>query len=138
MSLPVLLLLALLLLAVWLLIRLRRDKQGDAEPAVSPASGSAASEFHAVSIKVTGNACRAAKELTGQRFLSSDAPLLPLPGCTMAECNCRFVHHKDRRTGKDRRSPFSPAGFGGGTGSFEADKRHGKDRRKTVDEDDYF
>lgn len=133
MSLPVLLLLALLLLALWLLIRLHRGKP--AEPPPGAASTSATSRFHSVSIKVTGSACRAAKELSGQRFLSTEAPPLPLPDCTMEECNCRFVHHKDRRAGKDRRSPFSPAGFGGGTGSFEADKRQGKDRRKSSDED---
>ena len=134
MSLPVLLLLALLLIAVWLLLRLRRNKPADPTPAPT-ASASATSRYHAVSIKVTGSACPAAKELTGQRFLSTEAPALPLADCTMADCSCRFVHHKDRRSGKDRRSPFSPAGFGGGTGSFEADKRQGKDRRKTDDGD---
>ena len=127
------LLLALLLVALWYLVRLRRYQKADAasEPE-TPLSST--SRYHAVSIKVSGSACRAAKELTGQRFLSTEAPLLPLPGCTMAECNCRFVHHKDRRSGKDRRSPFSPAGFGGGTGRFEADQRAGKDRRKSDDE----
>ena len=133
MSLPVLLLLALLLVALWFLIRLRRDRQADGASAAETPLAST-SRYHAVSIKVTGSACRAAKDLTGQRFLSTEAPLLPLPGCTMTECNCRFVHHKDRRSGKDRRSPFSPAGFGGGTGRFEADQRQGKDRRKTDDE----
>lgn len=136
MNLPVLLLLALLLLALWLLIRLRR---GGADETVSEdtASGIPVSEYHAVSIKVTGMACAAAKDLTGQRFLSTEAPRLPLPGCTATDCNCRFVHHKDRRSGKDRRSPFAPGGQGGGTGSFEMDKRQGKDRRKS-DNEDYF
>jgi hypothetical protein len=136
MSLPVLLLLALLLLALWLLVRLRRGKPAQSPPP-NAESTSATSRYHAVSIKITGSACRAARELTGQRFLSTEAPALPLPDCTMAECHCRFVHHKDRRTGKDRRSPFSPAGFGGGTGSFEADKREGKDRRTSDGEDSF-
>lgn len=136
MNLPVMLLLALLLLAVWLLIRLRRGSTTEAAPPVASASA-AKSEYHAVSLKVSGTACRAAKDLTGQRFLSSEAPMLPLPGCTVTDCSCRFVHHKDRRSGKDRRSPFSPAGFGGGTGRFEKDQRLKSDRRKPDDED-YF
>lgn len=134
MNLPVLLLLALLLLGLWLLIRLRRGG-ADKTPASDTVSGGPESEYHAVSIKVTGMACAAAKDLTGQRFLSTEAPRLPLPGCTAADCNCRFVHHKDRRSGKDRRSPFGPGGLGSGTGSFEMDKRQGKDRRKSDDED---
>ncbi len=91
-----------------------------------------------MSIKVTGTACEAAREMTGRRFLSAAAPKLPLPDCDVLDCNCRFVHHKDRRSGKDRRSPFSPAGFGGGTGKFQQDQRGGKDRRKSSDDEDDF
>ena len=134
MSLPVLLLLALLLLAVWLLIRLRRGSASKTESAI-PVSTSETSKFHAVSIKVPKTACAAAKALTGERFLSTEAPTLPLPGCDAPDCNCCFVHHKDRRSGKDRRSPFSPGGFGGGTGKFEQEQRKRGDRRKTDDED---
>jgi len=130
------LLLALLLLAVLLLIRLRRGAGKETRPAAE-AGSSPTAEYHAVSIKIGGMACVAAKQLTGQRFLSTKAPRLPLPGCTAADCNCRFVHHKDRRSGKDRRSPFGPAGMGGGTGSFQADQRQGNDRRK-ADDEDYF
>ena len=137
MNFTVLALLALALLAIWLLIRIRRGSR-DSEPAPMSPHSPAGSEFHAVSLKVTGNACNAAKAMTGRRFLAAAAPKLPLPECDVLECNCRFVHHKDRRSGKDRRSPFSPAGFGGGTGSFERDQREGKDRRKTKSDEDYF
>ena len=137
MNLTVLALLALALLAIWLLIRLRRGS-GRSEPAPPPATDVTGSEFHAVSLKVTGTACDAAKAMTGRRFLSAAAPKLPLPDCDVLECNCRFVHHKDRRSGKDRRSPFSPAGFGSGTGRFEREQREGKERRKTDRDEDYF
>lgn len=61
--------------------------------------------WHAVSIVPTfGNAsCRAVTGLIGQRFLSSEAPRLPLPDCTMkGKCTCRFRHHADRRSDRRR------------------------------------
>ena len=62
-------------------------------------------QFHAVSLKLARNACDAARAMEGRRFLSNAAPRIPLPDCDAAECNCRFVHHKDRRSGEDRRDP---------------------------------
>ncbi len=119
------------LLLAWLLIRRRSasavEKQESAPPPVSHKS----TEFHAVSIRFESNACKAARQMEGRRFLSSAAPRLPLPECDVLECNCRFIHHKDRRTGRDRRSPFGPGGMGGGTGRFEQEQRKGGDRRKT-------
>ena len=100
MDLTVLELLALALLAIWLLIRLRRGS-GDREPAPPPATDTTGSQFHAVSLKVGGTACDAARAMTGRRFLSAAAPKLPLPDCDVLECNCRFIHHKDRRAGRE-------------------------------------
>jgi hypothetical protein len=56
---------------------------------------------------------------------------LPLPDCDALECRCRFIHHKDRRAGRDRRSPFGPGGIGGHTGRYEQEQRKGTDRRKS-------
>ena len=134
MNLTLIALLLVLLLGIWLIVRLRQGARADSSTA--PANRSAAkSVFHAVSIKFSGNACKAARDIAGQRFLSTDAPKVPLAGCDALECNCRFIHHKDRRIGKDRRSPFGPSGFGGGTGSYEQEMRKGKDRRSSDDED---
>jgi hypothetical protein len=137
MNLPLLALLLILVIAVWLIFRLRR---GPAETKPTSVAGPkpAASAYHAVSIKLADYPCSAAEEIAGKRFLSGEAPKLPLPGCTdPSSCSCRFVHHKDRRTGRDRRSPFGPAGFGPVTGKYEQEKRSGEDRR-TRDDDDYF
>lgn len=87
------------------------------------------SQYHAVSIRFPANACAAAKALAGERFLAAEAPPLPLPACDSSSCECRFVHHQDRRSGKDRRSPFASGGISGGTGRFDAERRAGKDRR---------
>ena len=127
-------LILVVLLLAWLLVRRRRQ----AKAALStPASGHFAKNtaYHAVSIKFSTIACQAARDLDGRRFLSTAAPKLPLPDCDARECGCRFVHHKDRRSGRDRRSPFGAPGIGTTTGRNETEQRAGKDRRAAVDDD---
>jgi len=136
MNLPLMALLLVLLLGVWLILRLRKGAR-DESPRPSTSTGATTSAHHAVSINFSSNACKAAREMAGRRFLAAAAPKLPLADCNVLECNCRFLHHKDRRSGKDRRSPFAPSGFGGGTGQFEQELRKGKDRRSEDDEDLY-
>jgi hypothetical protein len=125
---------ALLLLTVaWLVVRIRQNKASalaESKPAVKKTGA-----FHAVAIKYAENACDAAKAMTGRRFLSNAAPSLPLPECNFAECNCRFAHYEDRRTDRDRRSPFAPAGPTGITGSYERERREKTDRRNRPDRD---
>lgn len=136
MNTPMTVLVLLLLLFVWLFVRRRQPGRIDA-PRKSVRTSKATTAYHAVSIKFTSNACNAAHEMEGRRFLSSAAPRLPLPECDVLECNCRFVHHQDRRVVKDRRSPFGPSGLGGGTGNFVQEQRQGKERRSSEDDDLY-
>ena len=136
MNLPVMALILVFLLAIWLLVRRRQSATYEQTKPAARVS-QAGTVYHAVSIKFSGQACESAKELDGRRFLSSAAPKLPLPKCDVLECNCKFVHYKDRRTGNDRRSPFGPSGFGSGTGSYEKEQRAGDDRRGQKDEDLY-
>ena len=130
-----LLIIAGLLLLIWLLLR-RRNKSTTREAPPAPVA-SKKTAYHAVSIKLGTHACAAAQDMTGQRFLSSEAPQLPLPDCDVTDCSCHFAHYDDRRSGKDRRSPFAPAGFGGGTGSFQKERRERPERRKDADTDRY-
>lgn len=59
--------------------------------------------YHAVSIKA-GSCCHQTAQKYGrQRFLSGEAPPLPQPTCNVGACECRYVHHEDRRDGADRR-----------------------------------
>jgi hypothetical protein len=58
--------------------------------------------YHAVSILPGQGACPAAYRLSGIRFLSRNAPRLPLPSCDCEHCACRFKHHQDRRAGPRR------------------------------------
>ena len=60
--------------------------------------------FHAVSILPSEEHCAAVGSMKVQRFLSEEAPSLPLEECGAADCQCRYVHHTDRRDGaRDRR-----------------------------------
>ncbi len=63
--------------------------------------------FHAVSVEPGLRACEAARKLEGRRFLSSSAPTLPVPECSRSKCQCRYVHHNDRRSARDRRVNFA-------------------------------
>ena len=134
MNLPFAALILVALLAVWLLLRRRRSAESTADRPVTGAS-TPTTAYHAVSIKFSSNACSAARDLDGRRFLSSAAPKLPLAECDALQCKCRFVHHKDRRAGKDRRSPFAPSGYSSATGSHQVEQREGKERRARRDED---
>ena len=76
---------------------------------VSPAAAprKPVSPYHAVAIVPGHRACAAAQALRERRFLSRDAPVLPLPGCTSSPCECRYEHHDDRRKGMRRASDLA-------------------------------
>lgn len=129
--------LAVVLLIVWLFLR-RRGAARKAQEAVAAQPRKVRdTTYHAVSIKFGKNACAAAQSMSGQRFLAGEAPQIPLPGCDATVCECRFTHHGDRRSGKDRRSPFGAGSISGATGRFDAERRARSDRRKSADPDLY-
>ena len=69
----------------------------DTAPVVPRERSRSDQQFHAVSILAGPQVCDAAKARVGYRFLSRDAPRLPLKDCTCPNCTCRYVHHADRR-----------------------------------------
>lgn len=123
---------ALVAAIAWLIIRIRRGNE-EIRAVSSPSSKriDETSKFHAVSLKYSSSACDAAKAMTGRRFLSGAAPRLPLPDCDALECRCGFAHHDDRRSGEDRRSPFKPTIYAGGTGTLNVERRDRRDRRSS-------
>lgn len=131
MSMTMLIAILVLLAAVLLLLRMRKRAGDAAKQVTSKTRRRKDTTYHAVSIRFESSACAAARDMSGRRFLATAAPRLPLPGCDVLECKCRFVHHDDRRTGRDRRNPFGPAGRLGATGQFEQEQRSGRDRRNT-------
>ncbi|MBT0963935.1 hypothetical protein [Denitromonas iodatirespirans] len=93
-------LLAVLALAAWYVMRGRPSDEEDEDD-------SASHPYHGVAINPGEGACRTAQTLKGLRFLSDEAPLLPLASCDASRCRCTFTHFKDRRRG-DRRNPYRP------------------------------
>ncbi len=133
-----LLVLALVAAVAWLVIRIRRGNEA-IRAVTSPSSKRAdeTSKYHAVSIRYSSSACDAAKAMTGRRFLSGAAPRLPLPDCDAPECRCAFSHHGDRRSGEDRRSPFKPTIYAGGTGAMGVERRERAERRNSGEATDH-
>ena len=134
MNLITLVFVVILLGGLWWMIRLRRSPPAEDIPS-SATQKPGSSQYHAVSIRVDSRACRSAKEMVGRRFLATAAPKLPLPGCELIDCECKFLHHQDRRANLDRRSPFAAGRLGGATGTFESEQRKGSDRRQNSDSD---
>jgi hypothetical protein len=58
--------------------------------------------YHAVTIAVGARSCAGAQALQEKRFLSREAPKLPLATCDLLKCECRYTHHADRRRGPRR------------------------------------
>ncbi|HUK03218.1 MAG TPA: hypothetical protein VLW26_13145 [Steroidobacteraceae bacterium] len=81
--------------------------------------------WHAVTIVSTSHACAAAHALADKRFLSSEAPKLPLRDCDAARCECRYRHHEDRRAGARRQNEIN----GSGGRRIVAERRGGRGRR---------
>jgi hypothetical protein len=79
------------------------------EPA-RPSTASRTNPFQAVGILACSQACPAAAQVQGSRFLARQAPRLPLAGCDRAgRCRCRFEKYADRRS-LVQRSPYSNPG----------------------------
>jgi len=91
------------------------------------------SKFHAVSVCMDPSPCHAVRELADQRFLSSEAPVLPLADCDQPECNCHFEHYPDRRAQQNRRDTLVALGRLSAVPADEtgAERRSWGDRRRT-------
>ena len=74
--------------------------------------------------------CSAAVEPRSKRFLSPEAPSLPLPNCSLPDgCQCKYKYWNDRR-GMDRRALQGEL-----TNHYFAgdDRRSGTNRREVVE-----
>jgi len=92
------------------------------------ATASASAKYHAVSLCMGTSPCTAVLAICHQRFLSNEAPNLPLAECDRSECTCRYQHHADRRTGLDRRDFINASGKIAGN-ALNQERRSWADRR---------
>ncbi len=88
-----------------------------------------ARSHHAVAVVTGRRPCAAAAELSDQRFLSAEAPTLPLEACDRSRCECRYQHFADRRQDDDRRMPYGNF-HDLGISDDRTDRRHRGDRRR--------
>ena len=91
-------------------------------------SQTAGNRWHAITIVGTTAACAAAEACHGKRFLSSEAPRLPLAECDAKRCECRYRHYADRR-GSPRRRDEKPGAAA--TRGVSANRRDTPGRRAT-------
>jgi len=63
--------------------------------------------FHAVEIVAGDDCCELVRRYPGKRYLSAEAPAVPLKGCDATECMCRYIHHADRRKRQRRTSDLA-------------------------------
>jgi hypothetical protein len=85
--------------------------------------------WHSVSLVITAKSCEAAQACRGKRFLSKQAPRLPLAECTVRDsCPCAFKHHNDRRGNPRRKSEVTGLKR---TSSSTTERRIARGRRET-------
>ena len=80
--------------------------------------------YHAVTIAVGPRSCAGAQSLQEKRFLSREAPKLPLASCDLLNCECRYTHHADRRRGPRRAREMGVA-----LDAYEGDEKRGGPKR---------
>lgn len=86
--------------------------------------------FRAVTVRGRMNCCNAARRLQGKRFLASQAPALPLGGCSQSgQCSCRYLHLTDRRGEIRRDTDFGLPSRNAGP---DGERRISRDRRLTA------
>jgi hypothetical protein len=92
-----------------------------------PFGGHTSHLFHGVEITSNAPQCPAILAMAHRRFLSDEAPSLPIIGCDRRKaCRCIYKHFTDRRTEVRRESDIGlPARF------IENDRRSGRPRRVT-------
>lgn len=83
--------------------------------------------FHGIAVEPGSRACQAVRQLAGKRYLSEEAPRLPLDECQcVQDCRCVYRHFSDRRTDVRR-----DADMGLPYRHVPGDKRAGAGRRIT-------
>jgi hypothetical protein len=84
-------------------------------------------KWHAVCVVLQTSSCAAAAMCRNNRYLSKEAPRLPLRGCDHPEtCECTYRHFEDRRNGKRRSAEL---GVAGGSAGPKGERRKARGRR---------
>jgi hypothetical protein len=113
------------------IVRRRRgahEMAGRAESGMAPVTRNMprrAQKFYGVTVKPGISTCAAVEKIRGHRYLTLEAPKLPLPDCSSNDCRCILLPEDDRRAGFDRRDDRFSA-----YGDFDEQKiEHGRGER---------
>jgi hypothetical protein len=102
----------------------------------APKSKPARSSFRAASVHGLPDCCQAAKDLEAKRFLLDELPSLPLEACDrLADCQCSFTQHSDRRNTDERRGERKAFAKSAADGDADTNRRSGLDRRSELNEE---
>ncbi|GAB2189213.1 hypothetical protein [Sessilibacter sp. MAH2] len=89
--------------------------------------------YQSVSIVTLPGCCESAKAMNGKMYLLTEAPSLPLPGCTQPDCLCSYKQFADRRQNPDRRNLWELwQQRRNNKNKKPDDRRHVKDRRSGI------
>lgn len=88
-------------------------------------------KFHCVETHHHDRCCKAVEKLHGKRFLSAEAPMLPVNGCDQAQCHCDYIHHDDRRVEIRRNDTGLQHDMYGQNGEVDHRQKKGHGRRAT-------
>ena len=87
-----------------------RSKSPSTPPSTASRRIQLTNPWHAVSIATKKSCCQASVALKRRRFLSGEAPALPLKGCGQpTKCTCVYKHFNDRRAGFRRAAEQDPS-----------------------------
>jgi hypothetical protein len=88
--------------------------------------------WHAVSVECGRQGCPSAQRVVGQRFLSGQAPKLPLVSCANPMgCRCVYKHHDDRRAGPRRLLDDARSTLRSSAAYLGEERRNARGRRST-------
>lgn len=116
------------LTTLWVVIRRRRIHEAAGDPNAGKPVIVARNtppkhnkKYYAVSVQPGISACQAIEKIRGDRYLTLEAPKLPLSDCSNTDCRCILKPENDRRVGFDRRDgsfsaygDFNPSRFSRG------------------------
>lgn len=118
--------LVLLIILLCLMISKRKLNQAKRHHSEHPKNTTPHTPYKAVSIQPGYDACDAILALRDKRFLATEAIGFPLSACNASRCSCRYQHHSDRRSGKERRHARPQLN----NDSTQSERRQRKERRQ--------
>jgi hypothetical protein len=102
----IVLLLAAVVLIAWVFYSKRKPLVSTKTTAKTPLNASTTTQYKCVVIEPGLVACKQAEAMKDKKILRDHAPVLPLAGCHLGQCDCKFIRYDDRRTDERRNESY--------------------------------